>query len=285
MVDYEEYSNISRPIEDLINKGLGFYALGSFKLTSELRKGLAYKGKINMDLDKAGSGSFKLNFRSDQFLLSQKFSSNNHFGAKLNYAPSTFPQFRLKSDLSFIKSNLKAGLLIKHESSSIKTSFGLTENLDFHSSLGLYLQNKRSLGLLASFSPVPFKLLSLKSVFSYSKDDFLLVFKDFITESFQATLSQFRFLGLYNWTDRTKLTWVLGGLDKENGISEIKLGLKLEPTSNTLVKLVFDQDANVSLSIKTQLTPYLCMSTSTRHNLFDSNLQKLSLFFILDPNT
>ena len=285
MDEYEYQSRLSRPIENLTNKGFDFSSFATFKLATNLTQKFSFKSQILIGLNKSSSALSKLSLTSNQFLMLQKFDSDKGSSTSIKYNLSSYPEFRFRSKMSFKASGLSIGLSVKHISPSAEFCVYLTENNELACKLTKNLQKNSKIDLFACVSPSPFTLKSFRSAYSWTNKDFSLVFQDFLSNSPYLGLGRFKFLGLFNWSEQTSLSWIFGGFNKKNILNEVKLGIQLNLTPNTLVKLRFDQDANCSLWVKTQLTPWISLSTSTQQNLFDPSLQKLSFYFNLAPKS
>lgn len=281
----EQNSKLLKPIDNLFNKGFDFSSFANFQLSTNFTPEFSFKGQMFVDLNNSTSALSKLSFESSQFLISQKFDSDQGFSTNLNYTPASHPLFSLKSKIFSRISESSIGLSVKYISLSAEFSASLIQDYNLACTFTRNLQKNSKIDLLANISPYPLTLKSFRSAYSWTNKNFFLVFQDFLSISPFLGLGNIRFLGLFNWSEQTSLSWAFGGLNKENFLNEVKLGIQLNPTPYTLVKFRFDQDANFSLCVKSQLTPWISLSSSTQHNIFEPSLQKLSFYFNLAPKS
>jgi hypothetical protein len=120
--------------------------------------------------------------------------------------------------------------------------------------------------------------LAFKSSFWWKGKDHYLVLKDLIGRSNEKIFLQFHLLGSFNWSQNVQLFW---SIEKNWKDENIVLGLLKQFDDLNKLKVRFDHDASLSITLEHLVNSKISMLVGTRHNLVDSRLNGYSIRFNL----
>jgi hypothetical protein len=274
MAGLESYSNLSKQADDLFKKGFCFSQATAFSIYSKLPQGLNIKSSLKVQNDKSTSASAYFQYKSSQFSVKEDLQSSNTYKTTIEVTPEKLKDVKLKAEVESNTKSLKYTLSAEHSHKLINSKLSLTESSLLKLSSTFKFQDDKGAGLDLALDPSSARLTSYNAALWWNSKKFQAVLRHVSLDKENYRLGEVSLTGLYNLSDSNKLGLVLARAGDQ---TRLKLGLQHVPENDRVVKVRFDNEATLGVSLRARLNSLFTLVTASQFNLLDNSVAQFGL--------